>query len=145
MHLQAMSTKYKAFKAAQSKKEHHTAMDEYAISAALTAADAPRYEGDAAQLCAIAQQARMDQPMLAWWIKVPASRARDWTAIALRAWTTKFSALLSAVTTGDHIRMCPHCNSHPARLIAGVWYCSSGNCAPSPAAAPQQHPPSGTA
>ena len=106
-------------------------MDETAIAALLESLGAARYEGDAAQLCAIASQARMDQAMLVWWCKVPASRALDWSGAALRAWCTKYSALLSHVTTGDHIAMCEQCHSHPARLMAGVWICS-GNCPPLP-------------
>lgn len=115
------------------KRESH--MDETAISAALAAAEAPRYPGDAAQLCSIAEHAHMDSAMLVWWVKVPASRARDWSADSLSLWTRKYSALLSHVTTGDHIAMCEQCHAHPARLMAGVWICSGG-CPPLPAAPP---------
>ena len=108
------------------------AMDENAIAAALELAAADRYEGDAAQLCAIAEHAAMDQPMLTWWIRIPASRARDWSGIHLRAWTLKYSGLLSHITTGSNLAMCEQCHGHPARLMAGVWYCSGG-CAPLPA------------
>ena len=107
-------------------------IDETAIAAALELAAAPRYEGDAAQLCAIAEHAHMDAPMLTWWIRTPASRSADWSALALRNWTLQYSGLLSHITTGSNIAICEQCHSHPARLMAGVWYCS-GNCAPHPA------------
>jgi hypothetical protein len=146
-----MSTKYKAYKALTTPyrrepfalyRDSHPqekAMDETAIAAALETAAAPRYEGDAAQLCAIAKHANMDGPMLTWWIRTPASRARDWSALSLRNWTLKYSGLLSHITTGSNLQMCEQCQAHPARLMAGVWICSGG-CAPVPA-----RPPAGPA
>lgn len=122
--------KYKAFK--QYSKVEATKMDETAIAALLDSIGAARYEGDAAQLCAIAAHTGMDQAMLVWWLKVPASRLRDWSGAALRAWTLRYAALLSHTTTGDNIHMCRQCHSHPARLMGGVWICSSGNCPPLP-------------
>jgi hypothetical protein len=106
-------------------------MDETAITAALEAAGAPRYEGDAAQLCAIASSSHMDQAMLMWWLRVPASRAKDWSGAALRAWTAKYAGLLTHITTAANTKICEQCHAHPARLTAGVWICSGG-CAPLP-------------
>ena len=110
-------------------------MDEIAIGAALDATGAPRYEGDAAQLCAIAIHAGMDQAMLVWWIKVPASRSRDWGRVSLTAWTARYRDLLQHITTSSNLAMCTQCQAHPARLTAGVWICSGG-CAPVPARQP---------
>jgi hypothetical protein len=110
-------------------------MDEIAIGAALDATGAPRYEGDAAQLCAIASSAGMDQAMLVWWCKVPASRAHDWGRVALTQWTARYRDLLQHITTGSNLQMCTQCQAHPARLTAGVWICSGG-CAPVPARQP---------
>jgi hypothetical protein len=124
--------KYKAFKAAQSKEYP---MDENAIGAALDATSAPRYPGDAAQLRAIATHAGMDQAMLVWWIKVPASRSRDWGRVALTEWTARYRDLLQHITTGSNLQMCTQCQTHPARLMAGVWLCSGG-CPPLPARPP---------
>ena len=148
-----MSSKYKAYKALttpfrpagpftlyrDSQDPQEKAMDENTIAAALETAAAPRYEGDAAQLCAIASSARMDQTMLIWWIRIPASRSRDWGALALRNWTLRYEGLLSHITTGSNLAMCEQCHSHPAQLIAGVWVCSGG-CVPLPAARPPAGP-----
>jgi hypothetical protein len=128
-----MSTrKLKAFLDLERKRRMEKAMDEHAIAAALDAAAAPRYEGDAAQLCAIATHAGMDQAMLTWWIRIPASRAQDIGASALRAWTAKYSGLLSHITTASNLQICEQCHAHPARLTAGAWICSGGNCPPLP-------------
>lgn len=149
-----MSSKYKAYKALttpfrpagpfalyRNSDPQEKAMDETAIAAALETAAAPRYEGDAAQLCAIATHAHMDAPMLTWWIRIPASRARDWSALSLRNWTLQYRELLGHITTGSNLAMCEQCHSHPAQLIAGVWVCSGG-CAPLPAARPPAAPAS---
>jgi hypothetical protein len=69
-------------------------IDESAISAALDLAGAPRFEGDAAQLCAIAASESLDQAKLAWWIK-DSHAGKEWTASALRAWCAKYRELLS--------------------------------------------------
>jgi hypothetical protein len=103
-----MSRKYAAFKAAQSRQEARmptaTPIDEAAIAAALAAAAAPRYEGDAAQLCAIATHAGMDQAMLTWWIRKPATDSRDWGALALRNWTARYKDLLQHITTAGNVQ-----------------------------------------
>ena len=69
-------------------------IDEQAIAAALDLAGAPRFEGDAAQLCAIASSESLDQAKLAWWIK-DQHAGKEWTASALRAWCAKYRELLS--------------------------------------------------
>jgi hypothetical protein len=88
--------KFKAFRAAQSKQEHRmpASIDEQAISAALDLAGAPRFEGDAAQLCAIASSESLDQAKLVWWIK-DSHAGKEWTAAALRTWCAKYRELLS--------------------------------------------------
>lgn len=110
-----MSRKYGAFKAAQSKREaaeHERTMqpqppqaiNETAIGNALDASNAERWPDDAATLSAIASRAGMDQAMLIWWIRQPASSSRNWGTAALRAYTVRYRDLLQHITTGNNIK-----------------------------------------